>query len=133
MFTRYAILPTETPAIELVETTPKKLPVDLFVYIAGPYTQGNINFNVDMAIRFGDFIEDLGFTVYIPHLTHFWEERYYHPVEFWYEHDLKWLAKCDILFRISGPSVEADNEERFAREHGITVIYTIDELMALIP
>ena len=42
------------------------------IYIAGPYTKGDPQKNVDNAIFFGDWIASFGHTVFIPHLTHYW-------------------------------------------------------------
>jgi hypothetical protein len=38
------------------------------------------------------------------------------------------VARCDAVLRIGGPSAGADEMVAIAREHGATVVHTIDEL-----
>lgn len=104
----------------------------MFVYVAGPYTKGDVVVNVREAIMMGNNLRALGFTPFIPHLTHFWHLVQPHDIDYWYRYDMEWLAKCDVLFRLPGESRGADAEEARARELGIPVCRTIPELRALL-
>ena len=42
------------------------------VYVAGPYTLGDVAVNVHEAIHVADLLLGLGFIPYVPQLTHFW-------------------------------------------------------------
>jgi nucleoside 2-deoxyribosyltransferase len=101
------------------------------VYIAGPYTNGDTVINVRRAIEAAENLWDAGFTPYIPHLTMFWHFMNPHTYEFWLEYDLEWLSKCDILLRLSGESLGADKEVKFAQEKGIPVCYSVREVSEL--
>jgi hypothetical protein len=99
------------------------------IYVAGPYTKGDVAVNVRDAITMGDHLRLLGLVPFIPHLTHFWHLVQPHNIEYWYEYDMEWLEKCDALFRLSGESTGADKEVARARELGIPVFYDIPTLM----
>jgi len=108
--------------------------VDFYVYVAGPYTKGDVAINVQSAIRIGNTLSEysvahsINIVPYIPHLTHFWHLMHSHPIDFWYDYDLKWLTKCDALYRIPGKSNGADDECRWANNNGIFVAHNITEL-----
>jgi hypothetical protein len=99
------------------------------VYVAGPYTKGDVVINVREAIIAGNNIRALGHTPFIPHLSHFWHLVVPHEdVDYWYQYDIEWLKVCDALFRLPGESHGADEEERIAREMGIPVFHSYAEL-----
>jgi hypothetical protein len=100
----------------------------MFVYIAGPYTKGDVAVNVKNAVMMGNNLRALGFTPFIPHLTHFWHLIISHDVDYWYKYDMEWLEKCDAVFRLSGESKGADAEEARARELGIPVFTSVTKL-----
>lgn len=100
------------------------------VYIAGPYTKPDPVTNTEAAIFMGDWVKALGHTVYIPHLTHFWELQIHHDYEFWMQHDLEWLDVCDAILRLPGESAGADREVQYARDHGKQVFHAIHQLIA---
>lgn len=81
------------------------------IYVAGAYTNGDVAFNVKKAIELGDALAAIGYSPYIPHLNHFWHMIHDHEAEFWYEHDLEWLAVCDGMV-ILEPVVESVGVER---------------------
>ena len=101
----------------------------MFVYIAGPYTKGDVVINVREAIITGDVLRSVGFSPFIPHLTHFWHMLKPHGIQYWYDYDMEWLSKCDALIRLPGESTGADAEEARARKLGIPVFYTADDLL----
>lgn len=98
------------------------------VYIAGPYTKGDVGQNVKTAIDCADELCKLGYTPFIPHLAHFWHLISPKPVEFWCEYDLLWLDYCDALLRLPGESAGADKEVEVACKWGIPVYYSLEEL-----
>lgn len=98
------------------------------VYIAGPYTKGDVALNVRDAILAGDAVLKAGHTPFIPHLTHFWHMVCPGPYQQWIDLDLKWLPLCDALIRLPGESSGADGEATLARTLGIPV-YTLEEFL----
>ncbi len=100
----------------------------LKVYIAAPYTKGNVGQNIKEVMDCADALIQLGYTPFIPHLTHFWHIVSPKPIEFWYNYDLEWLDICDALFRLPGESAGADSEVKYAEEHFIPVYYRLDEI-----
>jgi len=99
-----------------------------FVYIACPYTKGDVAVNVNKAIHVANELADLGFIPYVPIWTHFWHLVTPRPYEFWTEMDLEYVRKCDCILRIAGESAGADNEVVFAMSLDIPVYYSIAEL-----
>jgi hypothetical protein len=101
------------------------------IYVAGPYTKGDVKKNVEKAIFFGDWIAAFGHAVFIPHLTHFWDEQIPHEWEFWMNQDFEWLTVCDAVFRIDGESKGADMEVELAKKLGKPVYTDIAQIAAL--
>lgn len=99
------------------------------IYIAGPYTKGDVAINVKNAIDVADRLMDAGFLVYLPHLTHFWHLVSPHSYECWLELDIAFLRHCDALFRIEGESAGADKEEDIATKIGIPIFNDINLLI----
>ena len=91
------------------------------VYIAGPYTNGDVAVNVRTAMRVGLAEMEKGHAVFIPHLAHFLHLLDPHPYTFWVKHDLLWVKECDKVIRIKGHSKGADEEVAYAHELGISV------------
>ena len=94
----------------------------MFIYVAGPYTKGDVAQNVHKAIEVGNNLRALGHTPFIPHLTHLWHLQIPHAdVNYWYAYDIEWLLKCDAVFRIEGESNGADTEVETAIINGMPV------------
>lgn len=100
------------------------------VYIAGPYTKGDVAMNVRAAIWAGDLLAGAGYAPFIPHLTHFWHLVCPRVWEFWLEQDLAWLEVCDCVLRLPGESAGADLEVKRAEELGIPVYLTPEQIWA---
>ena len=98
------------------------------VYIACPYTKGDVAVNVHNAFKVADELASLGYFPYVPIWTHFWHLVSPHPYEFWIKMDLEFIKRCDCILRIGGASKGADNEIEFAKSIGIPVYYSIEEL-----
>jgi hypothetical protein len=112
------------------------------VYVAGPYTGADpleVSANVARAMDAGIALIALGHNPYIPHLTHFLELR---NAEFALDHGLRltyedymridqeWLGCCEALLYI-GPSPGADRELAYARQLGLKVYFTVEEVEEL--
>lgn len=100
----------------------------MYIYIAGPYTQGDVGENVQRAIVAGELVSQRGHIPFIPHLNHFWHLLLPHDYEFWLEYDMQWLLKCDAMLRLKGESDGADFEESVAYANHIKVYYDIEEV-----
>jgi len=98
------------------------------VYIAAPYTNGDVAENVRKVITVADKLVELGYLPFVPHLTHFWHIISPKPKEFWLELDLAFLPFCDYLLRLPGESSGADNEVLRAMELHIPVCFNLMEL-----
>ena len=104
----------------------------LRVYIAGPYTKGDVAVNVRNAILAGDRVLALGAVPFIPHLTHFWHLVAPKDYEQWMAIDFEWLKVCQVCWRIPGESAGADREVAHALQWGSPlVVYSEGELAAL--
>jgi hypothetical protein len=105
----------------------------LKVYVAGPYSKGDVAVNVRDAIAAGDQLLGLGYVPYIPHFTHFWHMLFPKPYERWLEYDNHWIPCCDVLLRLPGDSGGADKEVALAQSLGKPIVYSIGELMTTYP
>ena len=99
-----------------------------YVYIAGPYTVGDVALNVRNAILAAEELRWRGYVPSVPHLTHLWHLVCPHEVQFWYDYDLEWLKKCDCLLRLPGESKGADREEAWAERWGMPVYHSMEEI-----
>jgi hypothetical protein len=99
------------------------------VYIAGPYTKGDVALNVRVAIEAADRVLKAGFIPFLPHVTHFWHLVCPGPYEQWIDYDLEWLPACDALIRLPGESKGADGEVKRAIELGIDVFFGVDSFL----
>ena len=98
------------------------------VYIAGPYTKGDVALNVRNAFEVANRLADLGFAPFVPHATHFWHMLFPRPYEYWLELDNEFLPCCAALLRLPGESSGADKEVELARTLGIPVFTSIEGL-----
>src|SRR3972149_7672907 len=91
------------------------------VYIAGPYSQGDVITNIRTALSAAHLALDAGFIPFIPHLSAFWHLCYEQEKDMWLDYGKEWLQACDVVWRLTGPSEGADAEVALARELGIPV------------
>jgi hypothetical protein len=102
---------------------PKFTKRKLWVYVAGPMTQGNSYFNVRVAVQYGEQLRKKGYIPIIPHLSAFWSmigsDATY---EDWMTLDFELISRCDVLLRIPGYSPGADREVEFAKSSRIPVV-----------
>ena len=121
----------------LIKTDPK------LIYVAGPISNGDtvsnkaLLENVDKAIMVGTQILMLGHIPFIPHLSHFWNERMiswrndpnwaHMPIivpshQDWLDMDFRIIDICDALFRMEGASKGADMEMDYCKNSGKQVL-----------
>jgi hypothetical protein len=98
------------------------------IFIAGPYTNGDVAQNVKIAMDIANDLIEMGYAPYCPHLTHFLHMNHFQEYEKWLELDAIFLKVCDGVIRIPGPSFGADNEIQLANSKGIPVFYSIEDL-----
>ena len=100
-----------------------------YIYVAGPYSNGDPVLNTRKAIEAGELLIELGFVPFIPHLTHLWHLVSPHEIDYWYDYDNEWLNKCDALLRLPGESEGADAEVNRMFAIGKYVYFSIDALV----
>jgi hypothetical protein len=98
------------------------------IYVAGPYTKGDVAVNTRNAFEAASRLADLGFAPFVPHATHFWHMLFPRPYEFWLELDKEFLGCCSGVLRLPGESSGADKELELANELGIPVFTSIEDL-----
>ena len=95
------------------------------VYIAGPYTHGDVARNVRAAIDAAHAIREAGHTPLVPVLSHFWHMIHPRAYEDWLAMDLEWLEVCDAVVRLPGHSPGADRETAEAARIGLPVYHGV--------
>lgn len=103
------------------------------VYVAGPYTKTDPCINTNAAILAGNHLLDLGYSPFIPHLSHFWHTVTPRPYSDWIEYDKEWVAVCDAVLRLPGESSGADGEVALAKSLGIPVFHSVGDLLESVP
>ena len=99
------------------------------IYVAGPYTKGDVAVNVSNAILAATELLELGHTPFLPHLCHFWHLVSPQEYEVWTKWDIVWLAQCEAVLRLPGESSGADHEVDMARLNiDIPVYYSVEEI-----
>lgn len=100
----------------------------IVVYIASPYTLGNVAVNVKMQIDIADNLVELGYCPIAPLLNHFQHLVHPRPYEDWVKIDNELVLRSDVILRLNGESKGADAEVELAKKHNIPVVYSIQEL-----
>lgn len=99
------------------------------VYIASPYTLGDVAVNVKYQMDVANELMELGFAPFTPLLTHFLHMAHPRPYEDWIKVDKVWVLACDALLRLGGQSSGADSEVELAKQNDIPVFYGTVELL----
>lgn len=99
------------------------------VYIASPYTKGDVAVNVRESFLVADELVKLGFAPFPPLFSHFWHFLSPKSYETWITLDNEWVQRCDYLLRLPGESAGADHEVRLALNYHIPVFFSIEELV----
>lgn len=103
------------------------------IYIAGPMTLGDVEDNVQRGLDMYYMLMDKGYIPFCPQLSHYapgpagGEPISWHQ---WLVYDEEWVDQCHAVLRLTGDSRGADREEQHAREMGIPVYYSVEELDA---
>ena len=100
------------------------------VYIASPYTLGDVAVNVKRQLDTVDILMNKGFAPFAPLYFHFQHIAHPRPEKDWLEVDLVWVEVCDVLLRLDGKSSGADGEVEHAKKFNIPVFYSIEDLCA---
>jgi hypothetical protein len=98
------------------------------VYIASPYTKGDVAINVRTSFLAAEAIRALGLLPFCPLWTHFWHFLSPHEYTYWTTMDIEWLEICDCLLRLPGESSGADYEVSYMKSQGKPVYYSVDEI-----
>lgn len=99
------------------------------VYIASPYTKGDVAMNVKAQIDCADKLISFGFAPFVPLYSHFQHMHYPRPYDVWTRIDREWVLRCDCLLRLEGESKGADAEVALATKNNIPVFYSMTELL----
>ena len=93
-------------------------------YVAGPYSLPDPVENSHRAILAAERLCASGvITPLIPHLSLMWHMVNPHDVNWWYDVDIAYLARCDMLLRMPGKSSGADDEVAYAYAASIPVFF----------
>ncbi len=103
------------------------------IYIAGPYTKGDVAVNVRKAIEAGTRLLEKGYAPFVPHLTHFWHMLFPQDYPVWIDLDAQFVPVCDAVLRLPGESSGADEEAALAEKLGIPIYYNEEELIVKEP
>ena len=98
------------------------------VYIASPYTLGDVAVNVKVQIDAADKLIDAGFAPFAPLYSHFQHMAHPRPYQDWVKLDMEWVKVCDCLLRLDGKSSGADDEVKLAKKLNLPVFYSFVEL-----
>jgi hypothetical protein len=99
------------------------------IYIAGPYTKGDVAVNVKKAMDIANELINLGYAPYCPHLSHYLHINNAQPYQIWLDLDNEFVKVCDVLLRIPGDSSGADKEVELAKSLKIPVVYSIEDIV----
>lgn len=99
------------------------------VYIASPYTLGDVAVNVRRQMVIADQLITLGFVPFVPLYAHFQHMFLPRPYEEWLEIDKEWLVVCNCVLRLDGKSKGADVGVALATDKNIPVFFSVDELL----
>lgn len=101
----------------------------IHVYIASPYTKGDVALNVARSFMMADELINHGFAPFSPLTCHFQHMMFPQEYETWMKLDLAWIGKCDALLRLDGESSGADREVEYANKKGIPVFSSLNALL----
>lgn len=97
------------------------------IYLASPYTLGDVAMNVRVQMDAAHEIIKAGHCPFIPLLSHFQHMVHPEPYDVWLNIDMEWMEACDVVLRLPGTSQGADLEVARAKRVGIPVFYTVEE------
>ncbi len=98
------------------------------IYIASPYTKGDMAANVAVQMNAAHRIMDAGHCPVAPLLSHFLHLHRQRNYQDWIDIDLVLIPRMDIVLRLPGESLGAKGEVEKARENNIPVAFGWGEL-----
>ena len=110
------------------------------IYIAGPISNGGKirdskmqELFVEDAIQAGIALLVMGHAPFIPHLNFYFEQKikswgFKLTHEDYLKWDFEWVKQSDALLRLPGTSNGSDQEVQLAKELGIPVYYSLEEV-----
>lgn len=98
------------------------------VYIASPYSSGDVAANVHVQLEAAHKILDMGHCPVAPLLSHYLHIHRQRPWEDWIGMDLAIIPKMDVILRLPGKSIGADHEVELAQKLNIPVCFGWKEL-----
>ena len=98
------------------------------IYIASPYTLGDVAANVARQKEAAHRILDMGHCPIAPLLSHYLHIYRQRPYEEWLNMDLAIIPRVDVLLRLPGESKGAEQEIAHAENYGVPVVYGWDGL-----
>jgi len=99
------------------------------IYIASPYTKGDVAVNVKAQMDAADELMNAGFAPFAPLMSHFQHMAHPRPYEDWIEIDKEWIPCCDAVLRLPGESSGADGEVLIARRWDMPIFHNISDLI----
>lgn len=101
----------------------------LRIYIACPYTLGDVGVNIRSSQLAAEQIRNAGHYPFNPLLFHY--QHVFCPRDYndWIEQCLQWLSVCDAVVRLPGESRGADVEVERAGQLGIPVYRSVFDLI----
>ncbi len=102
------------------------------IYIASPYTNGDVALNVSVQEKAAHRIMDLGNTPIWPLSSHYLHIRQQRNYDEWMRVDLHLLSKADVVIRLPGLSAGADMEVDEAEALGIPVAFGWNKLKKIL-
>ena len=99
------------------------------VYIASPYTIGDVAVNVKRQLDCADELMTAGFAPFAPLYSHFQHMAHPRPYTDWIEIDLVWVEVCDCVLRLDGESKGADGEVNHALKLNKPIFHSLEELI----
>ena len=96
------------------------------IYIASPYTLGDVALNVKKQMDIADLLMTEGYAPFVQLYSHFQHMMNPRPYEDWLKMDFIWLAACDVVLRLYCESKGADREVEHAKKLNIPVVYSVN-------
>jgi len=108
---------------------------EIRIYIASPYTKGDVAVNVRESmwafhriLDLNSSFKNLSLVPHCPLLYHFLHIIKPRAYSEWLNLDLSWVKTCNVLVRLPGESKGADEEERYAEKNHILTVKGMTEL-----
>jgi hypothetical protein len=102
------------------------------IYIASPYTKGDVAANVAVQIEAAHRLLDAGLCPIAPLLSHYLHIARQRPYQDWTAMDMELVKRSDVVLRLPGESSGADAEVALARSLGLPVAFSFGELWTLL-